>query len=928
MAWWRATDATTASHTATGSPHADPVPPTSSAHAPRGRASISEAPRAADVTLTDDLVTSPPPGVVAPSSGEVPTNGGAPTVAVNGAGRADASIDAPPPDASAVGERTPPGRWWCPYPDDDAPRPDRGAPGTPRHAPGREVIAALAHRAPRALRRAAEAGRRRVVVAGVRARRVDAAALRASLGHGADAVRREGARVARQDARLAGAAARAAPHAADRVVRATARGTVQGGRSALVGLWAFTQTRAREAGQWLRVEAPRRARRVARQLRAVAPSFAVTLVVGGTALGLLLALLIPTAVLARHVASYQPTSTRLHPVSVRSTVYAVNGATLANLGFEDREPIAYQDVSPLIVDAVVATEDRTFWTNPGVDASGLIRAATTDIAHGAVQQGGSTITEQLVKNRIMNPKGSLQKKVTEAVLALRLNRRLSKRQIMTDYLNTVYFGEGAYGIQAAAERYFLSEPPGSVFPVPTEPNQVNLAQAALLAGLIANPTTFDPFLHPALAKARRHEVLSRMVTVGDISPGAARYADASPLPDIPPSSPDLRPRDLWVSQVQTELLGDPRLGATYADRLQLLLRGGLRVYTSLDQTAQLLAQQAVNEILPNQPPFTAALLAMDPTTGAVRAMVGGPGFDQLQYNIATHPPGRQTGSTFKVITLAAALEAGYSPNDTVNGTSPCLAVRPGFPPWSTVNAEAGQGTMSLRQATVNSVNCAFAHVIASLGPPAVVAMAHRLGVTGNIPDYLPITLGVASTTPLEMATVISTIADQGVRHDPTFVSRVVGPDGHVYIDNTQPPGQRVLDPSIADCETDMLHGVITGGTGTAAQLPGRDAAGKTGTTDSFGDAWFDGFTPQLATTVWMGATTGEVPMTDVGGIQVFGGTYPARIWQAFMSAELAGQPAPPLPPAGPVCGRPGAPITDAGRGVPSAGAGATSPTGP
>ena len=772
----------------------------------------------------------------------------------------------------------------------------------------------LVHDFPAFLATCRRAVRRTLEVCRARIKRLDSAAVLAFLRRGVRGAVRRGLLLARQTAVAIGRAGRDTPRVASRtgllILRASARELRTNG----LRLCAAARSRARASWVWLRTDAPVLVRHGKAKVRIAAPSFLVTIVAGGTTLGLLLALFIP--LVGSRVASYQPSSSRLQPLSVRSTVYAANGTTLANLGYEDREPISYQNLSPLVIDAVVATEDRTFWTNPGVDPAGLVRAAVSDLGSGAVQQGGSTITEQLVKNRIMNPKRDLKKKVTEAVLAMRLNRRLSKRQILTEYLNTVYFGEGAYGVQAAAERYFVITDPGSVLPRGKEPRELNLAEAAMLAGLIANPTGFDPFTLPGAARARRHEVLERMLAAGYITPAEVRFSDASPLPNVPPSSPDLQPRDLWVAQVQTDLLTDPRLGATPQERLQLLLRGGLRVYTTLDQQAQFYAQNAVNQILPNQPPFTAALIAMDPTNGDVKAMVGGPGFDQLQYNIATHPPGRQTGSTFKVITLAAALEAGYSPNDSVNGTSPCTAVRSGFPPWATVNAEQGVGTMSLRQATVNSVNCAFAHVIASLGPPAVVDMAHRLGVTGQIPDYLPITLGVASTTPLEMATVISTIADQGVRHDPVFVSKVVGPDGHVYIDNTQPSGQRVLDASIADCETDMLHGVITGGTGTAAQLPGRDAAGKTGTTDSFGDAWFDGFTPQLATTVWMGATTGELPMSDVGGIQVFGGTYPARIWQAFMAAELANQPAVPLPPAGPVCDRPGAPISDAGRGVP------------
>lgn len=666
---------------------------------------------------------------------------------------------------------------------------------------------------------------------------------------------------------------------------------------------------------WLRTEEVHRLRRQGRALRRVTRPMLVTIVVGGAALGLLSAALVLNASTFTHVVSYHPTIPGLRPLSLRSTVYAADGAPMATLGVEDRQPVRFDQVPTVLVNAVVATEDRTFWTNSGVDPAGLARAAFQDLSSGRVKQGGSTITQQLVKNRILDPRHDLKKKVTEAVYALRLNRRMSKRQILTEYLNTVYFGEGGYGVQSAAERYFTTRDPGSLFPRGLEPRELDLPQSALLAALIANPTGYNPFTHPVEARARRHDVLQRMVQERYITPAQATAADAAPLPTVPPASLDLRPRDQWVAEVQQRLLADPRLGATLHQRLQLLLQGGLRVETTLDSRAQIIAQQAINNVLPNQPPFTAAVVSIDPTTGYVRAMVGGPGFSQLQYNIATHPPGRQPGSTYKVITLAAALDAGYSPADTVDGTSPCLATRPGFPPWLTVNAEPGGGTLSLLDATVNSVNCAFAHVIASLGPPAVVAMAHRLGITGPVPAYLPITLGVAEATPLEMATVMSTLAAGGIRHDPVFVARVVGPDGKVYIDNTHPVGQRVLDPLIVDCETAMLREVIQRGTGTRAQLPGRDAAGKTGTTDDHGDAWFIGFTPQLATAVWMGATTGRVPMTDVGGISVFGGTYPAGIWQAFMNADLAGQAAPPLPGPGPVCAHPGAPISDAGRGV-------------
>jgi penicillin-binding protein 1A len=381
--------------------------------------------------------------------------------------------------------------------------------------------------------------------------------------------------------------------------------------------------------------------------------------------------------------------------------------------------------------------------------------------------------------------------------------------------------------------------------------------------------------------------------------------------------PDLRPHNYFTEEVQNAILNDPRIAPTLQARRNLLLEGGLKIVSTMDVAAQFHAQQAVNRVLPQQPPFTAALVAMDPQTGAVRALVGGPGFDQFQYDLATHEPGRQAGSTYKVITLAAALEQGYSPNDTVDGSSPCTAQRPPYPDWITSNAEPGGGTETLRTATENSVNCAFAHLIASMGPQYVVDMAHRLGITQNVPAYLSITLGTNETTPIEMATVASTLADRGVKHPPQFVLKVTTPGGRVLVDNTQAQGQSVVSSDIVDCETDMLRGVVQRGTGTAAQIGGVDIAGKTGTTDQKTDAWFLGYTPHFAAVVWMGAPQAQVPMHDVGGIEVFGGTYPARIWNAFAGAELAGVAPDPFPPAGPVCDRPGETIDNSGRYVPA-----------
>jgi penicillin-binding protein 1A len=391
--------------------------------------------------------------------------------------------------------------------------------------------------------------------------------------------------------------------------------------------------------------------------------------------------------------------------------------------------------------------------------------------------------------------------------------------------------------------------------------------------------------------------LERMLDQRYITPEQAWIANQEPLPSIRPTS-DLRPRSSWVEEVQDQLVNDPRytfLGATPKEREHRLLTDGLTVETTLNPAMQQAAQDAMNEILPEKEGFTGALVAMDPNTGAVRAMVAGPGFEQSQYNIATTPPGRQAGSTWKVITLAAALSAGMSPNDRVDGSSPCE-----FPIGRTENFEPGGGSMTLRAATAGSVNCAFVRTEVDVGFAPIIDLAHRMGIRQQtLQPVLTLTLGAIETTPVEMATVASTIASGGVHHTPRFVSRVLGPDGAVLYDASTDAGDRVLSPEVAACATDLLRGVVTGGTGTNARLAdNRPVAGKTGTTDGRSDANFLGFTPQLATFIWHGNATARVPGAG------FGGDVPARIFKRFMDAALAGAPIAQFPDPGPVCARP------------------------
>ncbi len=637
--------------------------------------------------------------------------------------------------------------------------------------------------------------------------------------------------------------------------------------------------------------------------------FVAAVVVGGIAVGACLAALIPGTVEIATAHHYTAgTVKNLRSLSQQSTVYWNDGVTpmpCGQLGIEVHDPIAtVADVPPRLVNAVIATEDRSFWTNAGIDLGGVFRAFVTNVVSGRIEQGGSTITQQLVKKRILSDKRDVHRKLKEIIYALRLNDKFSKDKILTEYLNTVYFGENSYGIKSAAERFFTVADPSSPYGIRGKKmDELTIGEAAILAGSINNPVGNDPFLHPEQAKLRRAEVLKGEVETGYITQAEADAANAEPLPAFAPPA-ELKLCSYLVAEVRDQLLADTRLGATPDERRDTLLRGGLKIVSTFDQRLQAEAQDATDNAKPQKgPDWISSLVAIDPATGFVKAMIGGPDFADSQYNIATHPIGRQPGSTWKVITLAGALQNGYSPADIVDGTSPCSVPKifPGKDAF-TVNSEPHEGgPMDLWEATAGSVNCAFVRLSTSVGQARLIKLAHQMGIAQTRPaptdQFLTLSIGTVEATPLEMATVMATIANGGVHHTPVVVQKVIRPDGTAIIDNAGNAGDVVLDRDVANCEANVLRGVVTHGTGGNANVQGHTIFGKTGTTDDLADAWFIGATPQLATAVWFGNRTGNVPGAG------FGGDSSAPIFRAFMDQALDGLPDVGLPPLGPVCAR-------------------------
>ena len=662
-------------------------------------------------------------------------------------------------------------------------------------------------------------------------------------------------------------------------------------------------------------------------MAAVLLAVGVPLLCGGTILAAFIFLPLP--------ASLPPVRKTL--VQQPSVVYDDQGNVIATFNQAATQvPVKPSDITPTITNALISSEDHNFFNEGGVSVPGTIRALYDDLIHGKELQGGSTITQQYVKNVYTGNSRTIIRKIREVILASEVSRQLSKTEILYRYLSGSYFGEGAYGIGAAAQVYFR-----------TPVNKLDASQAATLVGVLPAPSDYDPLVNLGLAEGRRETVLGLMQKYGYLTPAQYQEALAQKLtlaqyvkPGVPvtavypPPQQGAGPYPYFVDYLKRYLL--QKLGPDE------VFGGGLQIQSTLDPSDQAQAGAAVGVGLQNTSlPTDMAMVSIEPSSGYVKALVGGRDFNQSQVNLALpgcpavpSAPGTAVdvpatcwlpgstiegggtgfpgGSSFKVFTLAAALEKGISLDRTYPG-----------PPSITIagttfhNAEnEGGGFYNLRNATWLSINTVFVQLANDVGVKAIAETAKSMGVTSAwfSPQVhgLSYTLGVVDVSPLEMADAYAVLANQGVQMQPSPVVRVYDSTGKVLIDDTHPQGQRVLPANIASMETQVLEGVISNGTAYPNAEIGRPAAGKTGTTDNCNNAWFDGFTPQLSTSVWMGhLTSNTIPLKPgvagdgIYGIPcIYGGTIPAKVWGIYMGNALKNVPAqdfakPPPPPAPP-----------------------------
>jgi penicillin-binding protein 1A len=606
------------------------------------------------------------------------------------------------------------------------------------------------------------------------------------------------------------------------------------------------------------------------------------------------------------------------PAGRNSVLVDRNGKSLGVLtGNQKRIFLQSNEIAPTMKQAIIAIEDRRFYTNAGIDLRGIGRALYQDILAKRAVQGGSTITMQFVKNALAaQDDRTLFNKLREAALAYQITRKWSKERILRNYLNTIYFGNGAYGIEAAARTYFGSDHPGCGEQGNRCASQLTPAEAALIAGIVASPSAYDPLAHREAAGRRRALVLQRMLEMGSITPQQQREALETSLP----TSKDIQPPEedtaypyftSWIKQQVVDKLGGGQEGARRA------FEGGLTVQTTLDSRLQDAAQNAVDQMLPYQGGPRASLVAIKNSTGEVLAMVGGDDYSERPFNLATQGQ-RQPGSAFKPFVLAEALDSGISPDSTwaSRKMSHCVTRKKGrcIESFEVNNYEdAYAGVRTLRTATTYSDNSVFAQVGIKVGTRKIAALARRMGIRTPVSHNFAMTLGGLSqgVTPLDMAHAYETFAQGGrftygtlspgavERSDlgtptpgPVGIQRIGRQDDGKLEPITLPDGEKavnkkvdwpVLKSSVADQVGSILSTVVSQGTGVRAQIPGVLVAGKTGTTENYGDAWFVGWTKEITVAVWVGYPDELRPMqTEYNGAPVAGGTFPAAIWKAFM----------------------------------------------
>lgn len=620
--------------------------------------------------------------------------------------------------------------------------------------------------------------------------------------------------------------------------------------------------------------------------------FLAVIVLAGIATSLTVVAFTPTFSNLLQANDAESSVIKVDELANNSFVFASDNSYIGTLhGPQNRELIKLADISPKTVDAILAVEDADFYTHNGINARSIARALISNVNAGGIKQGGSTITQQLVKNLVLDDdRQQVDRKIPEAALALRLEDQMTKDEILELYLNTVYFGAGAYGVKTAALVYFAKEAKDLDWP-----------ESALLASLISSPSSLDPTRNPDGAQRERRLALRRVEAEGYITEAARKQYEQAPLPSVrnqQQSSLDDLEDGYFLEEVKQQLLKLPALGKTQAARIEAIFAGGLRIFTTFDHAAQADAERAVIDtlVLVNDERFTAALAAVEPGSGAVRALIGGPGFDKFKFDIATQK-GRPTGSSIKGLVLAAAMEAGVVPADSIDGTGPCMfANKGGTPdPYTAENFSGSGGSFGdLIGQTLRSSNCAYLRLAQVVGLNNVISTARALGVNARLDPVLTLPLGVFDITALDMANAYASIANNGVRVDPYFVERVEDRDGKVLYHHTASQ-TRAISVQSARLVTQVLEKNVVGGTGTKARLPAQPAAGKTGTSSDFTDAWFVGYTPYLSTAVWMGNAEASIEMRNVGGVSaVTGGSFPAEIWGAFNTAYHETRPVKPF----------------------------------